>query len=148
MKAPVTTIATVGFLVTASIAVAMVVHLSGQQASNVSGDFRNASTAEVRDEQGQVLLRGTFAQAAGDEDEVERKAVLMATAPGGQAAGDAEIEYRNEASNIQEIEFQVSGVPAHAIVTLVLDGRAVVSATANDKGRAEAEVKVAVVPRP
>jgi hypothetical protein len=42
----------------------------------------------------------------------------------------------------------VSGVPARAIVTLVLDGRDVISATANDKGRAKAEFDVAVTPRP
>ena len=148
MKAPVTMIATAGFVATAAIAAAMVIHFSGQQQSNISGDFRNAGTAEVRDAQGQVLLRGTFAQVAGDEDEVERKAALTATAPGSQASGDAEVEYRKDDPNIQEIEFQVSGVPARAVLTLVLDGTDIVSATANDKGRAEAEVNVAVTLRP
>ena len=146
--APVREMATVGFLAAASMAVAMVVHLGARQASNMSGDFRNASTAEVRDAQGQILLRGTFTQAAGDEDEIERQAVLTATAPGGQASGEVEVEYGKDEPQMQEIEFTVSGVPARAIVTLVLDGRDVMSATANDSGRASAEVNVAVTPRP
>ena len=95
-----------------------------------------------------MLARGTFAPNPGDEDEVERKATLAAAAAGGRVGGDAEIEYSNDDPNMQEIEFQVSGVPARAIVTLVLDGRDVISATADDKGRAEAEVNVAVTPRP
>ena len=147
MKAPVTKIALAGLVATAGVAAAMVVHLSGQAVSNLSGDFRNAATAEVRDAQGQVLLRGTFAPAAGDDNEIERKAVLTPTV-GGQAKGDAEIEYQKDKPDTQEIEFQVSGVPARANVTLVLDGKDVISATANDQGKAEAEVNVAVTPQP
>ena len=87
-------------------------------------------------------MRGTFAATAGDTDkEVERKAALAAIA-GGKAAGEAEIEYETDKPDVHEIEFNVKGVPARAIVTLVLDGRDVVSATANDKGEAEAEVNV------
>ena len=147
MTGTVPRIAIAGLAATAAVAVAMVVHLNGQQPSKVSGDFRNANIAEVRDAQGQVLLQGTFAAAAGDEDEIERVATLAATTAGGQAAGDAEIEYRKDDPNTQEIEFQVSGVPARAVVSLVIDGTAVLSATANDKGRAEAEANVALTPR-
>jgi hypothetical protein len=139
--------AAAGLATTAAIAVAMVISLSGNQTADVSGDFRNASTAEVRDAQGKVLLRGTFA-AAGDANDVERQAPLTATPDGGQASGEAEIEYNKDKPNVQEIEFEVKGVPARAIVTLVLDGRDVISATADDKGRAKAEFDVAVTPRP
>jgi hypothetical protein len=147
MTTKVQKIAAAGLATTAAVAVAMVINLSGNQTANVSGDFRNATTAEVRDAGGKVLLRGTFA-AAGAGDDVERQATLTATADGGQATGDAEIEYSQAEPNVQEIEFEVSGVPARAIVTLVLDGRDVISATANDKGRAKAEFDVAVTPRP
>jgi hypothetical protein len=133
--------------VTAVVAVVMVIGLSGNQTASVSGDFRNATTAEVRDAQGKVLLRGTFAAAA-DTNDVERQATLTATPEGGQASGDAEIEYSKDQPNVQEIEFEVAGVPARAIVTLVLDGRDVISATADDKGRAKAEFDVAVTPKP
>ena len=140
-------IAAAGLAVTAAVAVAMVIGLSGNQTANISGDFRNAATAEIRDAQGKVLLRGTFAAAA-DTNDVERQATLTATPEGGQASGDAEIEYSKDQPNVQEIEFEVAGVPARAIVTLVLDGRDVISATADDKGRAKAEFDVTVTPRP
>ena len=148
MKTKVEKIAVAALTTTMAIAVGMVIHVSGQPTAQVNGDFRNAVTAEVRDSQGQVLLRGTFAPVAGDDDAVERQAALTAAADGGQATGDAEIEYSKSEPNVQEIEFEVSGVPARAILTLVLDGRDVISATANDKGRAEAEFNVPLVPRP
>jgi hypothetical protein len=141
-------IAAAGLAVTAAVAVAMVIGLSGNQTANITGDFRNATTAEIRDAQGKVLLRGTLAAVAGDGSDVERQATLTATPDGGQAAGDVEVEYSKSEPNMQEIEFEVTGVPARAIVTLVLDGRDVFSATADDKGRAKAEYDVAVTPRP
>lgn len=147
MTTKVPKIAAAGLAVTIAVAVVMVIGLSGNQTATVSGDFRNATTAEVRDAQGKVLLRGTFAAAA-DTNDVERQATLTATPDGGQASGDAEIEYSKDKPDVQEIEFEVAGVPARAIVTLVLDGRDVISATADDKGRAKAEFDVAVAPRP
>ena len=147
MTTKVPKIAAAGLAVTALVAVLMVINISGNQTASVSGDFRNATTAEVRDAQGKVLLRGTFA-AAGNTNDVERQAPLTATADGGQASGEAEIEYSKDKPDVQEIEFEVAGVPARAIVTLVLDGRDVISATADDKGRAKAEFDVAVTPRP
>ena len=141
-------IALTGLAVTGAVVTAMVINLNGNQVANISGDFRNASTAEIRDAQGKVLVRGTFAPAAGDENEVERQATLTATPEGGQAAGAAEVEYSKADLNMQEIEFEVTGVPARAIVTLVLDGKDVISTTADDKGRADAEFDVPVTPRP
>ena len=137
-----------GLVITVAVAIAMVVHLNGQ-VSQVSGDFRNAVTAEVRDAQGAVLLRGTFAAVGGDSDsEVERQATLASTEAGATATGDAEVEYEKDQPHVQEVEFNVTGVPARAVLTLVLDGTTVLSATANDKGEAEAEVQVSVAPRP
>jgi hypothetical protein len=144
MTSKVPKLAAAGLAVTAAFAVSMVINLSGNQVANIVGDFRNATTAEVRDAQGKVLLRGTFAAATGNSDEVERGATLTATPDGGQASGEAEIEYTKSKPNVQEIEFEVSGMPARAIVTLVLDGKDVISATADDKGKAKAEFDVAV----
>jgi hypothetical protein len=141
-------IAAAGLAATAAVAVAMVINLSGNQTANISGDFRNATTAEIRDAQGKVLLRGNFASVGKDADNVERLATLTATPEGGQASGDAELEYDKAKPNMQEIEFEVAGVPPRAILTLVLDGRDVISATADDKGRAEAEFDVPIVPTP
>jgi hypothetical protein len=141
-------IAAAGLALTAAVSVAMVISLSGNQLASVSGDFRNATTAEIRDAQGKVLLRGMFAAARQDADNLERQATLTPTPEGGQASGEAELEYSKSEPNTQEIEFEVSGVPARAIVTLVLDGRDVISATADDKGRADAEFDVPIVPTP
>ena len=143
MKNPAKKIAAIGAATAAAVAVTMMVSLDGQTTSNVTGDFRNATTAEVRDSAGTVLVRGTFAATAGDTDkEVERKAALAAIGAASKVAGEAEIEYHTDKPDVHEIEFNVTGVPARAIVTLVLDGKDVVSATANDKGEAEAEVNV------
>jgi hypothetical protein len=139
-------IAAAGLAVTAVVAIVMVINLSGNQIASVTGDFRNAATAEVRDAQGKVLLRGTFAADTGNSDDIERGATLTATPEGGQASGEAEIEYSKSKPDVQEIEFEVAGVPGRAIVTLVIDGRDVISATADDKGRAKAEFDVAVSP--
>jgi hypothetical protein len=145
MKNPVQRMAKAGLMVMMAFAVAMVVHISGQEQAQVNGDFRNAVTAEVREAQGKVLLRGTFAPVDADDDnEIERLAKLAPTEPGGKASGEAEVEYSKNTPNTQEIEFQVSGVAARAVVTLVLDGKAVISATADDNGYAEAEVDVSV----
>jgi hypothetical protein len=137
-------IAAAWMVATVAVAVGMLVHLEGQKRSAVSGDFRNAVVAEIHDSQGAVLLRGNFAPVAGDEDEIERQATLTATEHGGAATGDAEVEYRKDGATTQEVEFQVTQVPPRAVLTLVIDGTAVVSATADEQGRAEAEVDVAM----
>jgi hypothetical protein len=148
MKNPVQKTVAVGFAAVVAIAAAMIVDLDGQQASTMTGDFRNAGTAEVRDAQGKVLLHGRFAPVAGDDNnEVEIQATLTAT-DGGKASGDAEVEYAKDKPNVQEVEFNVTGVPSRAVLTLVLDGHTVITATADDKGKAEAEINVTVAPRP
>jgi hypothetical protein len=71
-------------------------------------------------------------------------APLTATEHGGAATGDVEVEYRKDGATTQEVEFQVTRVPPRAVLTLVIDGTAVISATADEQGRAEAEVAVAM----
>lgn len=127
------------------VAVVMIAQLMGQQQAKITGDFRNAQTAEVRDAQGAVLLRGTFAPADGDDDqEVERLATLQPVEAGGKLAGEAEVEYQKNAPDTQEVEFQVLSAQPGSVLTLVVDGVAVLTATADGKGRAEAEAMVAV----
>ena len=59
----------VGLLGIAAFAGYMVVQLSAQ-AAPVTGNFTNAAMAEVKDAQGQVILRGTFQQVAEEDDDV------------------------------------------------------------------------------
>lgn len=133
-----------GLIAVMAIAAVMIVQLQARQTATITGDFRNAQTAEVRDAQGAVLLRGTFAveeQDPGEEGEVERKASLVAVS-GGAMTGEAEVEHQKDAPSEQEVEFMVIGIPAGAAVTLVIDGAVVVTATADENGKAEGEVDV------
>lgn len=142
MKNSVHKIALAGMLATLAIAAVMIVQLRAQQP--IAGDFRNAQSAEVRDAQGQVLFSGTFAvaeQDPGEEGEVERIAPLVPKA-GGEASGEAEVEYPKDSPDAQEVEFKVKGASAGAVLTLVIDGKTVTSATADKHGDAEAEVAV------
>jgi hypothetical protein len=127
------------------LTVVMIVQLRAQQQSQITGDFRNAKTAEIRDAQGQALLRGTFAAVDPDNDEegeIERLAKLAPAQTGVTASGEAEVEYQKDAPDMQEVEFLVIGAQAGAVLTLFIDGKSVMSATADSKGRAEAEINV------
>ncbi len=145
MTKSVKTMAMAGLGAVLVVAVVMIGQLMAQQQPKITGDFRNAQAAEVRDAHGTVLLRGTFAPAPGDdEQEVERLATLQPTEAGGKMAGEAEVEYQKDAPDTQEVEFQVLSAQAGSVLTLFLDGKAVLTATADGKGRAEAEALVAV----
>ena len=130
----------VGLLATSVAAVYMVVQLSGQTAP--TGDYSSAAVAEVRDAQGQTVLRGEFQVSDEDDDDVERKAVLGPVGVDADAAGEAEVEFSKDAPVNQEVEFSIRNVSPNAAFTLVIDGTAVATATADGRGRAEAEVDV------
>jgi hypothetical protein len=130
-----------GLLATVAAAVYMVVQLSGQSASS-TGDFTNAASAEVRDAQGQVILSGPFQLVEEDDDDIERKATLAPTGIDADAAGEAEIEFSKAAPADQEVEFSVRNVAAGAVLTFVIDGTEVATATADARGRAEIELDV------
>ena len=92
--------------------VAAVAGCSGARASSQqpSVDFTNATLAEVRNAEGQVLLSGTFVAVEGDS-ETERKATLAPTGIDADAAGEAEVEYcRDRDCDTQEVEFTVTNV--------------------------------------
>ncbi len=130
-----------GLLATIAMAAYMVAQLNGQPAS---GDFTNAVTAEVRDAQGQVVLRGQFAVAEEDDEDTERKAALEPTGIDPDAAGDAEVEFSKEAPSEQEVEFSIRNVEPGVVFTFVIDGTDVATATADGRGRAEVELDIAI----
>jgi hypothetical protein len=130
-------------LLTMAIAVIQVVQLSGQNSRPIAGDFRNAAVAEVRDSEGQTLLRGSFVAAAADDaGEVERLARLEPMVAGTSMTGEAEVEYQTDAPATQEVEFSVTGVTAGARVTLIIDGVTVTTAAADKRGRVSVELDV------
>ena len=131
----------VGLLATAVAAVYMVVRLNGQT-TVPNADFTNAAFAEVRDAQGQVVLRGQFQVADEDDDDVERKAVLASTGVDADATGEAEVEFSKDAPATQEVEFSIRNVSPNTAFTFVIDGTAVATATADGRGRAEVELDV------
>ena len=128
-----------GLLAIVAVAIYMVAGMDAQSA--VTGDFANAAVAEVRDEQGQVILRGQFVES--NDDDVERKALLEPAGNDADAGGEAEVEI-SAIAGAQELEFSVWNVQAGAPVTFVIDGQAVATATADSRGRAEAELEVTV----
>ena len=118
-----------------------VVQLNGQSAP-ITGNFTSAATVEVKDAQGQVVLRGTFQQVAEEDDDIERKATLEPAGADTDATGEAEIEFARNAPSEQEVEFSVSKVTPDAEFTFVIDGTVVGSAKADSKGEAELELDV------
>ena len=127
-----------GLFATVAVAAYMVVQLRAQ-ATSPTGDFSNAAVAEVRDAQGQVVLRGQFVQIEEDDDDTERKATLEPTGVDADATGTAEVEFSKTAPADQEIEFSIRNVQPGAAFTFVIDGKDVAMATADGRGRAEVE---------
>ena len=117
-----------------------VARFNGQQAIP-SADFRNASTAEIRDSTGKVVLRGTFMLVEEEDDDIERKAALAATT-GGEVMGEAEVEFATEMPADQEVEFAARGLTVGAMYTLVVDGREVASVAADPRGRIAIELEI------
>jgi len=130
-----------GLLSVMAIVAYVVVQLSAQ-APAATGDFTNAAIAEVRDAQGQVVLRGEFVLADEDDDDIERKAALAPTGVDADAKGEAEVEFAKTAPADQEIEFSVQNLQPGTALTFVIDGKDVAAATADKQGRAEVEVEV------
>ena len=130
-----------GLLATMVVAVYFVVQLAGQAPAR-TGDFTNAGTAEVKDAQGQVILRGQFQKADEEDDDIERKAALQATGSDADAVGEAEVEYASSGAAEQEVEFSIRNVEPNATYTFVIDGRDVGTAKSDGRGRAALEWKV------
>jgi hypothetical protein len=106
-----------------------------------SADFRNAATAEIRNSQGLIVLRGTFMLVEEEDDDIERKAALAATT-GGEVMGEAEVEFVREMPADQEVEFAARGLVAGEAYSLVVDGREVATVTADPRGRIAIELEV------
>lgn len=116
--------------------------VAAQSAAPSPIDLRNAAVAEVRDGQGQTVLKGDFTRVDEDDDDTERKAALKSTVANAKAAGNAEIEFVNQQAKEQEVEFAGRDLTPGATYTLAIDGHDVATATADKRGRVEIEVNV------
>ena len=119
----------------------VVARYNGQDPTIQRADFRNASTAEIRNSQGEIVLRGTFMLVEEEDDDIERKAPLAAPA-GGEVVGEAEVEFATEMPADQEVEFAARGLVAGATYTLLVDGRPVATLAADARGRIAIELEV------
>ncbi len=130
-----------GLVATAVAAVYMVVQLTGQTLQPTA-DFTNAVLAEVRNAHGEAILSGQFQLVEEEDNDVERKATLAPTGVDADAAGEAEIEFSKAAPAEQEVEFSVRNIAPGAVLTFVIDGTDVATATADTRGRADVELDV------
>jgi hypothetical protein len=129
-------------IVAALVAAAyLAVRFNAQTPTIQSSDFRNAATAEVRDEQGAIVLRGAFMLEEEEDDDIERKAAL-ATVTSGEVMGEAEVEFATEIPVDQEVEFAARGLVPGAAYTLIVDGREVARVNADERGRIAVEFDV------
>jgi hypothetical protein len=113
-----------------------------QSAAPPPVDLRNAAVAEMRDGQGQVILKGDFTSVDEDDDDTERKAVLKAVSANAKGSGNAEIEFAKAGAKEQEVEFAGRDLTPGASYVLAIDGHEVATATTDKSGRLEIEVKV------
>jgi hypothetical protein len=129
-----------GLLMTMAASAYMVARMHGQTTA-VTADFSSAAIAEVRDAEGKVLLRGTFAATDEADDDIERRAVL-ASEGGGSGRGEAEVEISRQDRSKQEVEFSVDSLTPATALTFSIDGVQVATATTDDRGHAEIELDV------
>ena len=130
-----------GLLTTVAAAAYAVVQLNGQ-AQAPTGDFTNASTAFVRDAQGQTVLQGQFTAPVEEDGGLERRATLAAAGSDADAAGEAEVEFAKTGATTQEVEFTVRNLQPETSFVFAIDGTDVASAKTDRRGRAEVELNV------
>lgn len=113
-----------------------------QRDLRVSGDFRNAAVAELRDDQGNALMRGTFTVTSKDNSkDSEREAKLAPIDGNSKATGSVEVEYENATPDVQEVELKVQGLTPDAQVTLMIDTTQVAIVKADRKGKIDQEIQ-------
>jgi hypothetical protein len=103
------------------------------------GDLSNATTLEVKDSTGTVVLRGHFVDAPEDDDDLERKATLTGSIA--TVMGEAEIEVsRNNNRLDQEVEVSVSNLAPDTTYTVFVDAKRLGTFQTNKNGKAEMEL--------
>ena len=130
-----------GLLATIAAASYGVVHLNGQ-AQAPTADFTKATTVQVKNAQGQVVLQGDFQPAVEEDGGLERRATLAPTGVDADATGEAEVEFAKTGATRQEVEFGVRNVEPGVSFSFVIDGVDVASAMSDRRGRAGVELDV------
>lgn len=105
------------------------------------GDLATAVEAQVRGQDGQVVLAGQFGEATTEDGETERNARLTSTA-GANASGQAEIEIVTRGTRVErELELDADGLAANTTYSFLIDQQQAATFTTDGKGGAEVELK-------
>ena len=136
-------VGSLSLMILAALASACMNSARGAQTSATAGppaDFSCAAVAEVKDAQGQVVLRGSFVLNEEPDDDVERKATLAPTGVDADASGEAEVEVTRDGNpRRQEVEFSMKNLAPGASYTLVIDGKVFATIAADSRGSASHE---------
>ena len=108
------------------------------------GDLSNASTVEIKDNSGAVVLRGHFVEIPEDDDDLERKATLAGSGVTAKATGEAEVEVSKTDNRLdQEVEVSVSNLAPGATYAVFIDAKQLGTFQTNQNGQAELELTTA-----
>ena len=114
-----------------------------------TGDLSNASTVEVKDSNGSVVLMGHFVDVPEDDDDLERKAELRGSGTSDRATGQAEIEISKTDNQLdQEVEVSVSNLAPGATYAVFVDGKQLGTFQTNNNGAGELELDTPRVKAP
>ena len=109
-------------------------------------DLSNASTVEIKDNVGAVVLRGHFVEVPEDDDDLERKATLARSGTAAKATGQAEVEVSKANNRLdQEVEVSVSNLAPGATYAVFIDSKQLGTFQTNKNGKGELELVTAAV---
>jgi hypothetical protein len=113
------------------------------------GDLSNASSVEVTDANGAVVLIGHLVEMPEDDDDLERKAELKGSGAHANATGEAEIEVSKTNNRLdQEVEVSVSSLAPGATYAVFIDGKQLGTFQTNKRGSGELELNTPAVKTP
>ena len=114
-----------------------------------TADLSNASSVEVKDANGTVVLIGHLVEIPEDDDDLERKAELKGSGAHANAAGEAEIEVSRANNRLdQEVEVSVSNLTPGATYAVFIDGKQLGTFQTNKRGSGELELSTPAVKTP
>jgi hypothetical protein len=112
-------------------------------------ELSNASTVEVKDSNGTVVLSGHFVEVPEDDDDLERKAELKGSGANANARGQAEVEVSKTDNRLdQEVEVSVSNLNPGASYSVFVDGKQLGTFQTNKNGSGELELNTPAVKAP
>jgi hypothetical protein len=114
-----------------------------------TADLSNASTVEVKDANGTVVLAGHLVEVPEDDGDLERKAELKGGGTHANATGKVEIEVSRANNRLdQEVEVSVSNLAPGQTYAVFIDGKQFGTFQTNKRGSGELELNTPAVRTP